>query len=97
MIFSFSSCSSASVPVSRRIITPKWQKTDRTAADKNPTAERQVLVKQFPPRQLCLPGLFLHILKPYDMIKQTDKLKVHTHLTETLHIGLSFIFVPLVQ
>lgn len=29
--------------------------------------------------------------------KHTGSLKVHTHLTETLHIGLSFIFVPLVQ
>ena len=27
-------------------------------------------------RQTLLPGLFLHTLKPYDMIKQTDELEV---------------------
>ncbi|MDD6220235.1 MAG: hypothetical protein PUB85_04515, partial [Clostridia bacterium] len=29
-----------------------------------------------------LPGLFLHILKPYDMIKQTDKLEFVGELYE---------------
>ena len=33
----------------------------------------RVSVKQLQSRQQCLPELFLHILKPYDMIKQTDK------------------------
>ena len=36
-----------------------------------------------------------HYSSPH--LKICVKLKVHTHLTETLHIGLSFIFVPLVQ
>ena len=33
----------------------------------------RVSVKQLQSRQQCLPELFLHILKPYDRIKQTDK------------------------
>ena len=33
----------------------------------------RVSVKQHQSRQQCLPELFLHILKPYDRIKQTDK------------------------
>ena len=31
-----------------------------------------MVVKQFQSRQSCLPGLFLHILKLYDMMKQID-------------------------
>ena len=33
----------------------------------------RVSVKQLQSRQRCLTELFLHILKPYDMINQTDK------------------------